>query len=37
MDYMEKIDQKLIEGDKIYFNALGNRVIPDAETLSLYI
>jgi hypothetical protein len=31
----EKIDQTLIEGVKIYLNALGNRVIPDAETLSL--
>jgi hypothetical protein len=31
----EKIDKILIEGDKMYLNALGNRVIPDAETLSL--
>jgi hypothetical protein len=31
----EEIDQILIEDDKMYLNALGNRVIPDAEKLSL--
>jgi hypothetical protein len=31
----EIIDQILIEGDKLYFNGLENRIIPDTETLSL--